>query len=347
MAKTALKTASVLAFERNLDVSDAFFWQIDSQNTDKQNDNEKTANAKTIVTIQEKSVRGTISNRLKNTITNDPAKLDAETEKANLQRVDASSLDEDKDTLVVNFSCKVLPFDGKPNVCNDQDYQQKLLEVVAGYKAQYGMSELAKRYAVNIANARFLWRNRVGAESVSVTVKHGNQSVTFDNARELSLRDFNQTSPELTQLAQWIETGLNGDAFVILYVETKAVVGYGQEVYPSQELILDTGSKKSKVLYRVGDVTKNHAGMHSQKVSNAIRTIDDWYLDAEFPIAVEPYGAVTTLGTAFRQPKQKQDFYSLFDGWVLKDEVPTPEQQHYVMAVLIRGGVFGESGKES
>ena len=264
-----------------------------------------------------------------------------------MQRVDASSLDEDKDTLVVNFSCKVLPFDGKPNVCNDQDYQQKLLEVVAGYKAQYGMSELAKRYAVNIANARFLWRNRVGAESVSVTVKHGNQSVTFHNARELSLRDFNQTSPELTKLAQWIETGLNGDAFVILYVETKAVVGYGQEVYPSQELILDTGSKKSKVLYRVGDVTKNHAGMHSQKVSNAIRTIDDWYPDAEFPIAVEPYGAVTTLGTAFRQPKQKQDFYSLFDGWVLKDEVPTSEQQHYVMAVLVRGGVFGESGKES
>ena len=65
MAKTALKTASVLAFERNLDVSDAFFWQMDSQNTDKQNDNEKTANAKTIVTIQEKSVRGTISNRPK------------------------------------------------------------------------------------------------------------------------------------------------------------------------------------------------------------------------------------------------------------------------------------------
>lgn len=342
MAKTALKTASVLAFERNFDVSDAFFWQVDSQNTDKQ-----TANEKTIVTVQEKSVRGTISNRLKNAITNDPTKLDAETEKANLQRVDASSLDEDKDTLVVNFSCKVLPFDGKPNVCNDQDYQQKLLKVVAGYKAQHGMSELAKRYAVNIANARFLWRNRVGAERVIVTVKHGNESVTFHNARELSLRDFNQTSSELTQLAQWIETGLNGDTFVILYVETKAVVGYGQEVYPSQELILDTGSKKSKVLYRVGDVTKNHAGMHSQKVSNAIRTIDDWYPDAEFPIAVEPYGAVTTLGTAFRQPKQSQDFYSLFDGWVLKDEVPTPEQQHYVMAVLIRGGVFGESGKES
>ena len=342
MAKApTLKTASVLAFERNLDISDAFFWQMDSKNP-----NEKTANEKTMVTVQEKSVRGTISNRLKNTITNDPAKLDAETEKANLQRVDASSLDEDKDTLLVNFSCKVLPFDGKPNVCNDQDYQKKLLEVVADYKSTHGMSELAKRYAVNIANARFLWRNRVGAQSVSVTVKHGKNSVTFDNARELSLRDFNQNSPELAQLAKWIEAGLNGDEFVILYVEARALVGYGQEVYPSQELILDTGSKKSKVLYRVGDISKNHAGMHSQKVSNAIRTIDDWYLDAEFPIAVEPYGAVTTLGTAFRQPREKQDFYSLFDNWVLKDEVPTPEQQHYVMAVLIRGGVFGESGKE-
>ena len=88
------------------------------------------------------------------------------------------------------------------------------------------------------------------------------------------------------------------------------------------------------------------AGMHSQKIGNAIRTIDTWYSDAEFPIAVEPYGAVTTLGTAFRQPKQKQDFYSLLDNWVLKDSMPEPEQQHYVMAVLIRGGVFGASGKE-
>jgi len=119
-------------------------------------------------------------------------------------------------------------------------------------------------------------------------------------------------------------------------------MGFGQEVYPSQELVLDTGKSKSKELYKIND----KAGMHSQKIGNAIRTIDDWYPNAEFPIAVEPYGAVTTLGTAFRQPKQKQDFYSLFDNWVLKGEKPAVEQQHYVMAVLIRGGVFGASGKE-
>lgn len=331
-----LKTASVLAFERVLDISDAFLWQKDSQNP---------SNPPSIVGVQEKSVRGTISNRLKNTVANDPAKLDAETQKANLQTVDASSLDESNDTLIVKFTCKVLPFTGKPNVCNDQDYGQALMAVVDDYKQNQGLGELAKRYATNIANARFLWRNRVGAEKITVSVHFDNQTLTF-NAKEFDLNTFNHSNSELTQLSQWIEQGLNGEKFVILSVEAHAQIGYGQEIYPSQELILDTGKRKSKVLYRVGDIAKNHAGMHSQKISNAIRTIDNWYPNAEFPIAAEPYGAVTTLGTAFRQPKQKQDFYTLFDNWILKGDKPDVDAQHYIMAVLIRGGVFGASGKE-
>ncbi|VEI44822.1 CRISPR-associated protein [Actinobacillus equuli] len=38
-------------------------------------------------------------------------------------------------------------------------------------------------------------------------------------------------------------------------------MGRGQEVYPSQELVLDTGTRKSKILYEIN----NKAGMHSQK----------------------------------------------------------------------------------
>lgn len=329
---TKLTTASVLAFERNLDISDAFFSQLDSQ--------AEKVQAKA-VKITEKSVRGTISNRLKNTVANNPAKLDAEIEKPNLQRVDAASLDEQCDTLVVNWSCKVLPFTGKPNVCNNQDYQQALEKTVAEYLAEHGVSELAKRYATNIVNARWLWRNRVGAESIEVTVTCNDETLTFD-AKNVSLQHFDTQNTALQKLSAFIEQGLKGDAFVILYVQAKAKMGYGQEVYPSQELVLDTGKTKSKILYEIN----GKAGMHSQKVSNAIRTIDNWYPNAEFPIAIEPYGAVTTMGTAFRQPKQKMDFYSLFDNWVLKGEKPETEQQHYVMGVLIRGGVFGASGKE-
>jgi len=90
------------------------------------------------------------------------------------------------------------------------------------------------------------------------------------------------------------------------------------------------------------------AGIHSQKLGNALRTIDTWYEGvAELgPIAVEPYGSVTTQGKAYRQPQKKEDFYSLLDNWLIKDKPPAPEQQHFVMATLIRGGVFGDAGKE-
>lgn len=331
-----LKTASVLAFERNFDISDATFTQQDSGN---QNEKAKPVN------IIEKSVRGTISNRLKSAVANDPVKLDAEIEKANLQKVDSAALNEECDTLIVKWSCKVLPFTGKPNVCNNQEYQSALIDTVQSYLQEHGVTELAKRYAVNIANARWLWRNRVGAEHIEVSIKSNDDIFKF-NALDIKLNDFDITNDklkdELNKIAQKIENGLLGKEFVILYIEAKVNIGYGQEVYPSQELVLDTGKSKSKVLYSVD----GNACMHSQKISNAIRTIDNWYPDAQFPIAIEPYGAVTTLGTAFRQPKQKMDFYSLFDNWVLKGNKPEAEQQHYVMGVLIRGGVFGASSKE-
>ena len=87
--------------------------------------------------------------------------------------------------------------------------------------------------------------------------------------------------------------------------------------------------------------------MHSQKIGNALRTIDDWYEGAEDlgPIPVEPYGVVTTQGMAYRKPKSKMDFYNLLDNWVLKDKAPRIEQQHFVIATIIRGGVFGDSEK--
>ena len=131
-------------------------------------------------------------------------------------------------------------------------------------------------------------------------------------------------------------------------VESYALVGSGQEVYPSEEMVFDKGKEeKSKILYAVHDI----AAMHSQKLSNAIRTIDTWYPafatdEGVGPIAIEPYGAVTALGKAFRNPKEKADFYTLFDKYALGEPLDSVEEEHYVMAVLVRGGVFGQSSKE-
>jgi len=341
MAAT-LKTASVLAFERKLDPSDALFfagnWNLRGQ-----------GQTWPSIGIREKSVRGTISNRLKAKDL-DPAKLDAAIDQPNLQKVDVAALPGDADTLMVRFSLRVLGGAGMPSACNNADYREKLLETVRNFIEVQGFTSLARRYAYNLANGRFLWRNRVGAEQVEVHVRHQvegqtERSWTFD-ALSLSLRDFAPTAEAegaLEELSSLIADGLAGTKHVLLEVVAFARIGAGQEVFPSQELILDRGrGDKSKTLYQVHDV----AGIHSQKLGNALRTIDTWYPGNKElgPIAVEPYGSVTTQGKAYRQPKDKTDFYSLLDNWILKDKAPPAEQQHFVMATLIRGGVFGEAG---
>lgn len=344
MATTSLKTASVLAFERKLDPSDALFssglWA-----------GRAASQSWPAVAVREKSVRGTISNRLK-TKDQDPAKLDAAIENPNLQTVDVATLPADADTLKVSFTLRVLGGAGTPSACNNADYQRKLLDTVKGYVEAHGFAELASRYACNLANGRFLWRNRLGAEQVEVQVAQlvlgqPAQSWTFD-ALALSLRHF-EAPPEaaaaLAQLSALIAEGLAGNRHVLLQVTAFVRAGAGQEVFPSQELILDKAkTPKSKTLYHVSGI----AAMHSQKVGNALRSIDTWYADADQngPIAVEPYGSVTTQGKAYRQPKQKDDFYSLFDNWLIKDQAPVPAQQHFVMATLIRGGVFGDASKD-
>ena len=328
-----LKTPSVLAFEGKMACSDAVMfagdWAERTDNTHWQP-----------VMVNEKSVRGTISNRMKGPKANDPAKLDAEIQKANLQTVDNAALPFDYDTLKLTFTLRILGELNVPSTCNSPEYQEALSLIITGYVRENSFNELSQRYATNLANGRFLWRNRVGAEQVEVTVSHHEQSWTF-NCLDYSLRDFNTKNDHLTELAKLIEQGLLGEKAVVLTVTAYVQLGQGQTVFPSQELVMNTGSgDKSKFLYQLN----GQAAMHSQKIGNALRTIDTWHpeVTAVGPIAVEPYGSVTNRGKAYRQPKEKTDFYNLLDGWLLKDKVPEIEQQHYIMAMFIRGGVFGE-----
>lgn len=336
---TTLKTASVLAFERKLDPSDAVFhagrWE-----------QREAPSSWAPIRINTKSVRGTISNRLK-TKDQDPAKLDAAIENPNLQTVDVAALPTEADTLKVQFTLRVLAGAGTPSACNSADYQAKLLQTVTGYTQKNGFAELGNRYAANLANGRFLWRNRQGAEKIIVNVallKDGKSEAHWEfEALEFNTRQLETTNAQVQSLGAMIAEGLANQRHVLLQITAFVRMGAGQEVFPSQELILDKNSNngKSKTLYQVSDI----AAIHSQKIGNALRTIDTWYDGAAElgPIAVEPYGSVTTLGRAYRQPKEKQDFYTLLDEWLLKDKVPTIEQQHFVMAVLIRGGVFGDA----
>jgi CRISPR-associated protein Csy3 len=340
--------ASVLAFEKKLVPSDGLMF---GTTWEKRNDENFSIPLK----LQEKSVRGTISNRLKATTKNDPLKLNAEVEKPNLQRVDSCALGGEQDTLKLKFTLKILSGVQNPSACNDREFNITLTQAANTYITNTGFTELAKRYAANIANGRYLWRNRVGAENVEVQVKILNEDRKKEwvfNAGNFDIRNFDYDNKDVDALSIEIAdtlAGKDGRSFLLLEVNAFSKTGKAQDVYPSEELVLDKGnskSGKSKILYQVNNI----AGMHSQKIGNALRTIDTWYpgyddLDVG-PIAIEPYGAVTNLGTAYRNPKDKADFYTLFDNFACGDKLAKPEEEHYVMAVLVRGGVFGESGKE-
>jgi CRISPR-associated protein Csy3 len=337
-----LKTASVLAFERKLDPSDALLfagrWQ-----------EREASNNWSPVSIQIKRVRGTISNRLK-TQDQDPAKLDAAIENPNPQIIDVAMLPHQGDTLKVVFTLRVLAGTGQPSACNNEEYRQKLTTVIQAYIKEHGFTELAHRYAVNLVNGRFLWRNRIGAEQIEVHIDHvvdgkAEQSWMFESLdKDFSLNNFSvpaSAENDLKKLSNLSAAGLRGDKHVLLRVTAYVRIGEGQEVFPSQEMILERArGDKSKTLYEVNKI----AAIHSQKIGNAIRTIDTWYPSYPsegVPIAVEPYGVVTTRGKAYRPPK-KADFYTLLDNWIIRDQIPDLDNQHYVVAVLVRGGVFGK-----
>jgi len=247
---------------------------------------------------------------------------------------------------------------GKPFACNAPDFAQAIESVVGSFKKSEGIRELAFRYAYNIANGRFLWRNRVGAEEVEIRVylNKDESPLTF-NAYDFTLNDFdkNKDDVSLNKLADAIKKGLSSDeenSSVFLKVDAFVKLGCGQHIFPSQEM--NMGEKKKK-LFQLDKC----AAMHNVKIGNAIRTIDTWYGDqmlikvkkkgkdavdtvdiesgSKQPIAIEPYGSVTQHGRAYRD--KKIDLYTLMLDWVNDKDINN--QQCFVVGNLIRGGVFG------
>ncbi|MFX3845523.1 type I-F CRISPR-associated protein Cas7f/Csy3, partial [Streptococcus suis] len=73
---------------------------------------------------------------------------------------------------------------------------------------------------------------------------------------EFSTRHFNNDDKQVVELGERIAAALSSeDDFLMLEINCFAQVGKAQEVYPSEELVLDKGKgKKSKILYSVNDI---------------------------------------------------------------------------------------------
>ncbi len=331
-----LTTPTVLSFDRKLENSDALMF---SGNYENRNGLDQWKP----IELTDRRNRGVIGNKLPADITDDPEAMQKEVEKPNPVWGDEATLplNSDHDTLKVSFTVRVLGNLNIPSACNNPAYQEKISTVVETYANNFKFKELATRYAVNIANGRFLWRNRVGAENIEIRVK----SYSFENdvlftAYDYSINNFDKRDDKIFTLAAVIQKGLEGQEFAFVEIDAYVKLGSGQRIWPSQEMVMNPPKgEKSRHLFHLDGC----AAMHSQKIGNALRTIDTWYGDGDdlTPIAIEPYGSVTHRGQAYRA--SRNDFYSLRDCWFLRDEKLTDEQQHFVIAVLVRGGVFGES----
>lgn len=217
-----------------------------------------------------------------------------------------------------------MPSDGSPYVYNGVQYRGRLPGTATQHLQAEGTQALAGCYVADTASGHWLWRNRMGVENIRITMSSKSDNITVDNAKALPLNRFDRPSENVVKVVGWIRQSLGSEAFTLLSVETRIQAGYEQEVHPSRELILDAGeSNKNKVFYQTSGKTE----AHSQKIGSAIRIIDARYAQGTvFPTAAEPYGAITTLDTTFRQPRQKNDFHTLFDNWTLEGEQPSAEQ---------------------
>ena len=334
--KTEAPIPSVLAFSRKIEPSDgmmqAGLWKNKSDDKAWQN-----------IELVEKRNRGTKSFY--------GVKTEDEMKHANPVFGDDASLPHELDTLKVTFTIKFLGNLDQAVANNRPEFMEKLQNAYQSYQQTVGLLPLAKRYAQNLANARFLWRNRVGTEQIEVKISdtdNTNTSWTF-NAYDIALQDFDQSNSQIDDLASYIVKSFETGKYLLLKVEAFAKVGLGQRVFPSQEMRSKDDEKnsptsgKSKFLYQIKTPTGLCAGLHSEKIGNAIRTIDTWYeadtdLTIKPAIAIEPYGSVPTQGKAYRT--SRTNLYSLMIKWINQEEMNN-EDMHFVVANLIRGGVFG------
>lgn len=341
------KLPGVMSIQRTIVMSDAVMNNVF--------DDDKTSS----VTVIRHGIRGTqnLNNSHK------------DSEVSNIQETDTAKLDPQARAMAVKFDIKFIDISQGLTACAPSKSQERaeistyrasLSSFIDKAKKSQGLEEIANRYARNIANGRWLWRNRINAENIKVTVSFAGTTdkLVFD-AFETPLNEFGDYSTDEKTLGKTILDGMAGKKLSTIQVSAELDFGVkgAIEVYPSQNYLGDKKPKGfARSLYkhnvrRVMDKTDmnvvGHAALRDQKILNALRTFDTWYADYPergLPIAIEPNGASLDAQQFFRNNKES----SAFDLFLAFDKLdPNTKEGMFCLACLIRGGVYsGESDKK-
>jgi len=269
----------------------------------------------------------------------------------NPQSVEIAYLDRDSDTLVVTFGLKAWrdPEIANIDACNLASVERSIKGMSAAYADAGGFKTLGDLYAARIAEGAPLWRNKYGFDrSVEIVIRKGSEDPVMLRFEKIP------DAKKIGTLGSSIEHGLAGRDPVDIEIIMRSRMGKGQEVFPSQEMAIN--SSVGKVLDKD---EHNQAMMHPWKLGNAIRHIDIWHpaYDDVGVIAVEVYGTNVRRQEAFRY--HDVGFYNYLkqvvdgQGEILQimdaktvEELDAINDAHYFMAVMVRGGVFGMGKKK-
>jgi CRISPR-associated protein Csy3 len=319
----------------------------------------------TPIEVREKGVRGqSAEDKAKNPGLSNP------------QSVEHAIVPQGHDGVRLTFSARFMPFSLSPQSCNNTDVVAAYERLTTAYRAAGGYRSLAALYLWNIANARFAWRNRFQSDAMSVTVESADAGRILFNPDLLDLEvpaTFDQlVSASAEGDADGVEALIVGiahglanedhEAFTVR-VAWDAAMEPGQEVFPSQEYVREALADKqlSRVLAKLPTLHRGRelmqGSVHSQKIGAALRHIDVWHGSEThpFPVAVNPYAGVQETGAVLRDPRSKRSFYDLrakaetligsVEAAQTADQIPG--DAHFVIANLVRGGVFGSSSKKA
>jgi CRISPR-associated protein Csy3 len=376
-AQEKLAVPSNLSFLRSIEPTEGLMFSIAVQDAVafKGMDSLFSADAKERDSFKKKPVEITTTT-VRGTIANDdlaaPSKRVDAGEKsinaANIQQIEQGRLAADAALLLVTTQVRFAGHAGNPCMSNEPAFTASLQEFLRQYAQAGGYRELALRYVLQLASASWIWRNRFG-DNLQVRLAVGDMSVVLgEDDLDLS-KGFNELAVAnaeqravINAIADLVAAGIAGGASVTVHAAALVDMGFGAEVYPSQEFGTDAtesvekGNKADKEkLSRVLSKIRNSedkfvATIHARKVANAVRTIDTWHGQVGVgTIAVEPYGANTHQSVAYRV--SGNDLYTyLKSPEQLKASLAADgvqAQHHFVVACLIRGGVYGfkESSK--
>jgi CRISPR-associated protein Csy3 len=304
----------------------------------------------------------------------------------NPQTVDKAVIDhEGAEFMEVRYRMVVNANSLKPHACNNLDIALASMDFIRRYYALGGSRYLAERYISNILRGLWLHRNlefRHDGEVQVTGFAFGVAPFTFTH-RDLSTKtDFSAIAGS-EQLVDLMASALDGSlkgtdgAPTPAFFDVKARIRVfpGMQVYPSQIMNMDDQGKK--LAYLSTRQGQKQAIMHSQKVGNAIRSIDNWYqkpliaaaqaqspslevmkalmpkiADGSFELEalpVEPLGIERKLNLAYRMALDI-DLYVLLRTLINDINVKLAsatefkqisDDMHYLAACFIRGGLFG------